>query len=118
MCKVLTVAQMDGVTSYIEWAHHNDFGIIDTNIPHYITHPEDTDPYIQGADERTLGIQMKELMNYIWDNYLQLWEAEDIFLLGVGNAYLGVKLLLTERRKSPLGAKEGEVKEHSMPTNG
>ncbi|KAK7921340.1 hypothetical protein PG985_009362 [Apiospora marii] len=88
---------MDGVTSYIEWAHQNDFGIIDTNIPHYITHPEDTDPYIQGADERTLGIQMKELMNYIWDNYLQLWEAEDIFLLGVGNAYLGVKLLLTER---------------------
>ncbi|KAK8094738.1 histone deacetylase A [Apiospora hydei] len=88
---------MDGVTSYIEWAHQNDFGIIDANIPHYITHPEDTDPYIQGADERTLGIQMKELMNYIWDNYLQLWEAEDIFLVGVGNAYLGVKLLLTER---------------------
>ncbi|KAK8039412.1 hypothetical protein PG993_007823 [Apiospora rasikravindrae] len=88
---------MDGVTSYIEWAHQNDFGIIDANIPHYITHPEDTDPYIQGADERTLSIQMKELMNYIWDNYLQLWEAEDIFLVGVGNAYLGVKLLLTER---------------------
>ncbi|KAK6825398.1 histone deacetylase clr3 [Apiospora arundinis] len=88
---------MDGVISYVEWAYQNDFGIIDANIPHYITHPEDTDPYIQGADERTLGIQMKELMNYIWDNYLQLWEAEDIFLLGIGNAYLGVKLLLTER---------------------
>lgn len=92
---------MDGVTSYVEWACRHDFGVVDVNVPHYITHPEDTEPFIPGADERTLSIQIKELMNYIWDNYLQLWEAEDLFLLGVGNAYLGVKLLLTERREYP-----------------
>ncbi|ORY64236.1 histone deacetylase [Pseudomassariella vexata] len=88
---------LDGVASYVEWAYNNGFGVIDANVPHYVTRPEDVDPYIPGANERTLSVQIKELVNYIWDNYLQLYEAEDIFLLGVGNAYLGVKLLLTER---------------------
>ncbi|KAH8677501.1 hypothetical protein BX600DRAFT_430846 [Xylariales sp. PMI_506] len=91
------INKMDGVTSYIEWAHKNGFGIIDANVPHYITHPEDVDPYMQGADEKTLSSQIKELMNYIWDNYVQLYDFDDLFLMGVGNAYLGVKLLLTER---------------------
>lgn len=90
---------MDGVASYVEWAHKSGFGIIDANVPHYITHPEDIDAFTAGADEKTLSAQIKELMNYIWDNYLQLYDAEDLFLLGVGNAYLGVKFLLTERRK-------------------
>jgi hypothetical protein len=49
--------------------------------------------------ELTLSQQIKELMNYIWDNYVQLYELDDLFLMGVGNAYLGVKLLLTERRE-------------------
>jgi hypothetical protein len=41
-------------------------------------------------------------MCYLWDNYLQLYEsAEDIFLMGVGNAYLGIKVLLINRRTSP-----------------
>ncbi len=37
-------------------------------------------------------------MCYIWDNYLQLWDgADDIFLMGVGSAYLGIKVLLMGR---------------------
>jgi histone deacetylase 6 len=96
--------KQDGVLAYIEWAHQQGFGIVDVNVPHYITHPEDSDPLMPGADERTLLIQIRELMNYIWDNYVQLYEAEDLFLLGVGNAYLGVKLLLTERCKCLLWA--------------
>ncbi|KAM0815010.1 putative Histone deacetylase [Seiridium cardinale] len=87
----------DGVTTYIKWAHEQGFGVIDVNIPHYITKPEDIDPYTPRADEQSLSNQIKELMNYIWDNYVQLYDCDDIFLVGVGNAYLGVKLLLTER---------------------
>ncbi|KAI1471994.1 putative histone deacetylase A [Daldinia caldariorum] len=88
---------MDGVTSYIEWAHKNDFGIMDANIPHYITHPEDIDAFTPRADEKTLQRQIQELVCYIWDNYLQLYDVEDLFIVGVGNAYLGVKVLLTNR---------------------
>jgi histone deacetylase 6 len=47
--------------------------------------------------ESALQAQVQELMCYLWDNYLQLSDAEDIFLLGVGNAYLGVKMLLINR---------------------
>ncbi|KAK1826405.1 hypothetical protein QBC39DRAFT_437986 [Podospora conica] len=42
------------------------------------------------------GVQ--ELMCYIWDNCLQIYDGVDeIFLMGVGNAYLGVKVLLINR---------------------
>ncbi|KAI1095150.1 putative histone deacetylase A [Rostrohypoxylon terebratum] len=88
---------MDGVLSYIEWAHKNDFGILDVNVPQYITHTEDLDAYTPRADEKTLQRQIQELICYIWDNYLQLYDADDLFLVGVGNAYLGVKVLLTNR---------------------
>lgn len=44
---------------------------------------------------------MRELVCYIWDNYLQLYDsAPEIFLMGVGNAYLGVKMLLISRGES------------------
>ncbi|KAI1139775.1 putative histone deacetylase A [Hypoxylon sp. FL0543] len=88
---------MDGVMSYIDWAHQNDFGILDVNIPHYITHPEDMDAFTARPDERTLQRQIQDLVCYIWDNYLQLYDVEDLFVVGVGNAYLGVKVLLTNR---------------------
>ncbi|KAI8624593.1 histone deacetylase [Xylariaceae sp. FL1651] len=88
---------LDGVTSYVEWAHKNDFGVIDANIPHYITHPEDLDAFLPRASEKSLQHQIQELVCYIWDNYLQLYDVEELFLLGVGNAYLGVKVLLTSR---------------------
>lgn len=66
-------------------------------MPHYITKPEDIDPFTPRADEKALQEQVRELVCYIWDNYLQLYDVEDLFLLGVGNAYLGVKVLLTNR---------------------
>ena len=63
---------------------------------------QDTDAFTPRADERTLQAQVQELMCYIWDNYLQLYDSvEDIFLMGVGNAYLGIKVLLINRRKPP-----------------
>ncbi|KAI1825160.1 histone deacetylase [Xylaria intraflava] len=88
---------MDSVTSYVDWAIKNDFGVVDANVPQYITHPEDLDAFMARTEEKTLQQQIQELVCYLWDNYLQLYDAEDIFLLGVGDAYLGVKVLLTNR---------------------
>jgi hypothetical protein len=42
-CDSATVSdekQTDGVSRYIDWAISKDFGVIDINVPHYITHPE------------------------------------------------------------------------------
>ncbi|KAI0485394.1 histone deacetylase [Xylaria cf. heliscus] len=88
---------LDGVTSYVDWGNKNDFGVVDANIPHYITQPEDLDAFMPRFTERSLQQQIQELVCYIWDNYLQLYDVEELFLLGIGDAYLGVKVLLTNR---------------------
>lgn len=61
---------------------------------------QDVDPYTEATNDKTLQSQMRELVCYIWDNYLQLYDPmPEIFLMGVGNAYLGVKMLLISRGK-------------------
>ncbi|KAF5011475.1 hypothetical protein FDECE_2394 [Fusarium decemcellulare] len=88
---------VEGVTEYIDWAIGQKFGVMDINIPAYVTHEEDSDAYIAGFKEKALQEQIQTLVCYIWDNYLQLYDAEDVFIMGVGNAYLGVKVLLVNR---------------------
>lgn len=41
--------------------------------------------------------EIRELICYLWDNYLQLYDADKIFILGVGYAYIGIKMLLLNR---------------------
>lgn len=36
----LTSQQSDGVTQYIDWATKHGFGVMDANVPSYITKPE------------------------------------------------------------------------------
>ncbi|KAI5457268.1 hypothetical protein BGZ63DRAFT_364672 [Mariannaea sp. PMI_226] len=88
---------VDGVTEYIDWAVSQNFGVMDINVPAYITHEEDTDAYIPISSEKVLQEQLQSLTCYLWDNYIQLFEADSLFVMGVGNAYLGVKILLLNR---------------------
>ncbi|KAK4228387.1 histone deacetylase clr3 [Podospora fimiseda] len=87
----------DGVSRYIDWAISQGFGVMDINVPHYISRPEDNDAYTPRSDEAVLHAQLRELTGYLWDNYLQLYDVQDLFLMGIGNAYLGVKTLLINR---------------------
>jgi histone deacetylase 6 len=63
---------------------------------------QDSEFYIPRAEEHSLQHQIQELICYVWDNYLQVSEATivdppEIFLMGVGNANLGIKVLLISR---------------------
>lgn len=59
---------------------------------------QENEPFVARINEEMMQSQIQELICYIWDNYLQISEASpEIFLLGVGNAYLGVKVLLVHR---------------------
>lgn len=49
------------------------------------------------AAKEDLRQQMLTLMPFLWDNYLELSAASEIFLLGVGQAYIGIKELLLAR---------------------
>lgn len=48
-------------------------------------------------DDGRLQAEVRELMCYLWDNYLQLYDADQVFIVGVGYAYLGIKMLLLNR---------------------
>ncbi|KAG5928293.1 hypothetical protein E4U53_002711 [Claviceps sorghi] len=88
---------VDGVTQYIDWAVSQKFGVMDINIPAYVAREEDMNSYIPSSRESALQEQIQQLACYLWDNFLQLYETDEIFLMGVGNAYLGVKVLLINR---------------------
>lgn len=53
--------------------------------------------FVERPTEAELQEQTKELVCYLWDNYLEVAETYDVVLMGVGDSYLGVKMLLTNR---------------------
>lgn len=86
---------VDGVTQYVDWAVSKKFGIMDINVPR---NPSGNMPYTPDVEEKQLEAEIKELICYLWDNYIQLYEnADEVFIMGVGYAYLGVKMLLLNR---------------------
>jgi len=88
----------DGVMPYIDRAIANGFGVLDVNMPMHVASLEDGKPgFIERPTETELQEQTKELVCYLWDNYLEVAETYDIVLMGVGDSYLGVKMLLTNR---------------------
>ncbi len=82
---------------YIDKAIEKGFGIVDINIPQHISSASDSDPYTTRMTENTVQIQTKELLCYLWDNYFELNSECSLTLMGVGDAYLGVKQILTSR---------------------
>lgn len=87
---------------YISWAIKNNFGVLDINIPAYVTKPHArTETYIPPNGEVDTTPMMKDLMTWLWDNNLDLWTAEDIILMGVGDANFGIRILLTLRDIRP-----------------
>ncbi|PHH65416.1 hypothetical protein CDD81_2520 [Ophiocordyceps australis] len=88
---------VDGVTQYIDWACREKFGVMDINVPCYISQEDDSDAYIPGSNEQAIQEQIQQVMCYLWDNFIQLYETDEIFVISAGNAYLGVKMLLVSR---------------------
>lgn len=61
-------------------------------------------PYAPGMEDGRLEAEVKELVCYLWDNYIQLYDAHEVFIMGVGYAYIGIKMLLLNRSEaSPPG---------------
>lgn len=52
---------------------------------------------------------MKELMCFLWDNYLEPHDSEHIVLMGVGDSYSAVRELLVNRGKDSLFLLSGFV---------
>jgi histone deacetylase 6 len=64
--------------------------------------------------ETALQEQTKELLCYLWDNYFEINPSSSITLMGVGDAYLGIKQLLTSRG---ISASLNPIPLHPFPLN-
>lgn len=69
------------------------------NFPKEILKGDNT-PFLPNSSDDDVQRQFQELLSYLWDNHLQINPGAPIVLMGVGDAYLGIKQLLTSRGKS------------------
>ncbi|KAJ2901335.1 hypothetical protein MKZ38_001947 [Zalerion maritima] len=99
----------DPVPRYIDWSINQGFAVMDINVPHYEAKSDDFDATVPRQDAETLQANIRDLMIYLWDNFIQIMPAREIFLMGVGDAYLGVKVLLINRGMSSAVATYSEA---------
>ena len=83
----------DPVNDYIKWGYGRGYGIVDINIPQHLTGISDPD----GRDmEETTNLH-NELMDYLWDNYLEISEAKNVIILAVGEPSSQIARLFSRR---------------------
>ncbi|KAJ5507082.1 hypothetical protein N7527_009225 [Penicillium freii] len=85
----------DSLTEYVKWIVGKGYAVIDVNVPKHVSREGAAGRY--EADDEDRPSATEELAGYLWDNYIDANQATDIFLLGVGNAFLGVANLLINR---------------------
>jgi histone deacetylase 6 len=69
------------------------------NIPAMIPDPSfsSSSTYLGHSPPSQTEIRTQELLAYLWDNYLEGYASSSIVLMGVGDAYVGIKKLLEVR---------------------
>lgn len=85
----------DVTKRYIDWAIENDFQVIDVNIPRVVAVEDPNIGFTKSDNSVVRAQQTRELASYLWDNYIEPNEATQVFLMGVGDAYLGLVDLLS-----------------------
>jgi histone deacetylase 6 len=60
----------DGIKHYVDWAAKEGFGIMDVNIPKFIT-AFDGDGDYSNEDKAGRSKAMNELAVYLWENYIE-----------------------------------------------
>ncbi|KAI9853167.1 MAG: Histone deacetylase hda1 [Thelocarpon superellum] len=76
----------DHLKFYLKWAADAGYGVIDVNVPQFVSQLEDN----QGSseEEEPLSVRLtKELVGYLWENYIEVNSAKKLFVLGVGQAH-------------------------------
>ena len=69
--------------------------MLDVNIPEHIT-STDSSIRVEGNMERARR-ESEKLSAYLWENYIEPYDHEQVFFVGMGNAFHGIVKLLTEK---------------------
>lgn len=80
---------VDVTTPWLDWAHTRGYGIIDVNIPKALNGADDDNYYALFASQ--------EVCLYLWDKYLSVFDAQNIVMVGFGDAYAGLVHLVGHR---------------------
>ncbi|KAF2491543.1 hypothetical protein BU16DRAFT_121413 [Lophium mytilinum] len=95
----------DGTKSYVDWAHKHDFAIADINIPKVMEDwpdPGDTSERARSVLREDRGdyqparpledraIATREIAKYLWENFIEIGEFSDVFMMGIGDASSGL----------------------------
>ena len=88
--------KVDNGKGYIQWAIDHDMGVLDVNIPEHITVGDESSIRYDSNAEQARR-EAEKLAAYLWENYIEPYDHEGIFFIGIGNAFHGVVKLLTER---------------------
>lgn len=80
---------VDVTTKWLEWAHERNYGIIDVNIPKALNGADDDNYYALFASQ--------EVCLYLWDKYLSVFDAQNVIMVGFGDAYAGLVHLVGHR---------------------
>ncbi|KAK6345073.1 Histone deacetylase hda1 [Orbilia javanica] len=86
---------MDPAKAFIEWAISENFGAIDVNVPKYVT-PNDEETGKRVANN-VVNDDTNTLMLQLWDNYIDLSDADKIVLIGIGEGCRNVLNLISLR---------------------
>lgn len=96
--------QSNELKSYIDWAIKNDFAVMDVSLPQLPKADELgnlLDSYTPKSSEHVISMQCKELLIYLWENWLELIGNTSITLMGVGDANSGIRQLLQAKGTPP-----------------
>lgn len=92
----------DVISTYISWAIRRGFGVVDVNVPRFLTGVSDKD----GLDEEEIARvnrSTKDLAMYLWENYIEYSETRKVVFLGTGDAYKGILEILNTRTWDNVG---------------
>lgn len=69
--------------TYIDWAVGQGFAVMDVNLPKHVTDYEGNDTeYKETHSPEYRTREATKLLTYLWTNYIELYESEDIILMG------------------------------------
>ncbi|KAJ6260386.1 hypothetical protein Dda_4612 [Drechslerella dactyloides] len=88
---------LDASISLIEWAAAQDYGVIDVNIPKFITPSTESEGANQRVAANTIYDDPNNLMLQLWDNYIDLADADKLVFIGIGEAYKNILNLISLR---------------------
>lgn len=80
---------IDASRQVIEWATSHKYGVVDVSVPGIAG--------INHSSSYSIGASSQDLCIYLWDDYLEFFEARKIIFIGIGESYAGIVYLAGHR---------------------